>query len=179
MISVRGLAAKEYGAVRAVDELTSDIEAASAAGGWRLLRTGAAGPSTRSTPMDTATTYRLALALTVATAAFLVLAIGALGIIGAGGRPDRGYAAVLVVLLLGSVVARLRARGMALTLAATALTQVVVTLVVLLTGQHEVDGASSVDVLGITGMYAALFGGAGWLFRRSADRAPQLTSGRR
>ena len=43
---------------------------------------------------------------------FLVLAIGALGIIGDGGRDDRMYLAVLAVLVLGTLVARLRARSM-------------------------------------------------------------------
>jgi hypothetical protein len=120
------------------------------------------------------TSYRLALALTLATALFLVLAIGALGIIGAGGRPDRVYATVLVVLAVGSLLARLRAGGMALALAATALTQAVVTLGVFLTGQHHTDGASVVDILMVNAMYVALFGAAAWLFRRAADRTSSV-----
>ncbi len=119
------------------------------------------------------TSYRLALALalalTVASAVFLVLGIGALGIVGAGGRSDRGYAAVLVVLAAGSVVARLRTRGMALALAATALAQAVVTLSVFLTGAHHAEGASVADILMVNAMYVALFSSASWLFRRADD----------
>ena len=122
-------------------------------------------------------TYLLALALSLATALFLVLGIGALGIIGAGGRPDRVYAAVLVVLAVGSVVARLRAGGMALALAATALTQVVVTLGVFLTGQHHADGASALDILMVNAMYVALFSLAAWLFRRAADHTASTPAG--
>jgi hypothetical protein len=67
----------------------------------------------------TATTYqRLAIGVAVATVLFLILGMGALGIIGAGGRPDRMYLAVLAVGAIGTVVARLRPRGMAMTLAA-------------------------------------------------------------
>ena len=110
------------------------------------------------------TSYRLALVLSAATALFLVLAIGALGIVGAGGRPDRVYASVLVVLVAGSVVARLRAEGMALT-------QAVATLTVFLTGEHHTEGVSVVDVLGINAMYVALFCAASWLFRRAAGSA--------
>jgi len=109
---------------------------------------------------------------------FLVFAIGALGIVGAGGRPDRGYAAVVVVLAVGSVVARLRARGMALALAATALTQAVATLVVFLTGQHHTQSASVVDILAVNAMYVGLFSVAGWLFRRAADETTPVVSGR-
>ena len=128
-------------------------------------------------PMTPTTSYRLAVALTVATALFLVLAIGALGIVGAGGRPDRVYAAVLVVLAVGSVVARLRPRGMAVALAATALTQAVVTLGVFLAGQHRTEGASVVDILMVNAMYVALFAAAAWLFRRADAQAATVSSG--
>ena len=120
--------------------------------------------------------YCLAISLTVATALFLVLAIGALGIVGAGGRPDRVYTAVLAVLVLGSLLARFRARSMTVALAATALTQAVVTLVVFLSGEHLAEGASVVDILGINLMYAALWILAALLFRRSAEQASPLAS---
>ena len=129
--------------------------------------------------MKTATaSYRLALALTVATALFLVLSVGALGIIGAGGRPDRVFAAVLAILAAGSLVARLRASGMAVALTATALSQAVVTLVVFLTGQQHTEGASVVDIVGINAMFTALWCAAAWLFRRSADLASPVASTR-
>lgn len=129
--------------------------------------------------MTAATSYRLALGLTIATAAFLVLGMGALGIIGAGGRADRIYLAVLAVLVLGTLLARLRPRGMALTLVATALTQVVVTAVALLGGVDDVEGASVVDIVGLTVMYAGLFGLSAWLFRRAADQQSTVDGGRR
>jgi hypothetical protein len=118
--------------------------------------------------MSHPTYYRLGLGVALTTALFLVLGIGALGIIGEGGRPDRIYAAVLGVLAVGTVLARLHPLGMALALMATALTQAVVTATALLAGLHDTAGASVVDMLGITAMYAVLFSVSGWLFWRAA-----------
>ena len=117
--------------------------------------------------MKTNTSYLLAIGVAVATALFLVLAIGALGIIGDGGRDDRIYAAVLAVLAIGTVVARLRPHGMSLALLATALTQAVVTVVALIVGVP--DDASVLDIVGINAMYVALFCLSAWLFRRAAE----------
>ncbi len=118
-----------------------------------------------------ATYYRLAVGVALGTVLFLILAIGALGIIGDGGRPDRIYLGVLGTLALGSLVARLRPRGMVLALLATAFAQILVTVTALLGDLH--GDASVVDIHGINAMYAALFGLSAWLFRRAAEqRAP-------
>jgi len=125
------------------------------------------------------TYYRLAVGVALATVLFLILGIGALGIIGAGGRPDRIYAAVLGVLVLGTVIARLRPGGMVLTLAATALAQAVVSATALLAGLHQAEGASVVDIVGLTAMYAGMFGVAAWLFSRAADEPSDVAGSRR
>lgn len=117
--------------------------------------------------MKTSTYHLLGTGAAVGTVLFLILAIGALGIIGEGGRDDRMYLAVPAVLVLGTIVARLRATGMFLALLATAATQVLVTVVALVAGVPE--EASIADVLGINAMYAALFCLSAWLFRRAAD----------
>jgi len=114
------------------------------------------------------TYYLLAIGAAVATVLFLVLAIGALGIIGDGGSDDRIYLAVLAVLVIGSVIARLRPNGMSLVLLATAATQVLVTVIALVGGVPE--DASVVDILGINAMYAALFCLSAWLFRRADEQ---------
>ena len=117
----------------------------------------------------TRTSYFLGLAVAVLTAAFLYLAIGALGVIGEGGEPDRLYLGVFATLAVGTMLARLRARGMAYALSATALATAVVAVVALATGQQDTPGASVLEILGLTGMFAAGFGCAAWLFRRAAD----------
>ena len=81
--------------------------------------------------MTRKTSYRLGLLLTVGTVLFLVLGAGALGIIGAGGRPDLMYLGVIAVGVVGALAARFRAHGMSLTLLAMAAAQVVVALVAL------------------------------------------------
>lgn len=113
------------------------------------------------------TSYRLAWLVAVLTVLFLVWAIGALGVIGSGGRPDRMYAAVLAVALVGTVVSRLRAPGMSWTMAATAGALCVVAAVALLTGLQDTPGASTLEILGLNAMYAALFGTSAWLFHRA------------
>ena len=118
--------------------------------------------------MKTTTYYLLGVGAAAVTVLFLILAIGALGIIGDGGRDDRMYLAVPAVLVLGTIVARLRAPGMFLALLATAATQLLVTVIALVAGLPE--GASIVDVLGINAMYAALFCLSAWFFRRAADQ---------
>ena len=119
----------------------------------------------------------LALAVAVGTALFLALGIGALGIIGEGGEADRLYLAVFAVLAVGSLAARLRPRGMALALLATAVTQVLVAVVALVTVAPDTEGVSVLDVVGLTVMYAGLFGLSAWLFRRAAQPSP-VTAGR-
>jgi len=115
------------------------------------------------------TAYRLGLALALLTALFLFLAIGALGVIGEGGEPDRLFLAVFVTLAVGTVVARLRARGMAFALLATSLVTVLVAVVALATGQQDTPGASVLEIVGLTAMYAGLFALSGWLFWRAAE----------
>lgn len=78
--------------------------------------------------------------------------MGAVGILGVEGDPaDRLYLAVLAVAVVGSVVARRRAAGMARTMVVT---------------------AAAVCLVGV----AALCAGPGWLFR-SAARSHPLSDG--
>ena len=127
--------------------------------------------------MKTTTYYLLGVGAAVGAVLFLILAIGALGIIGDGGRDDRMYLAVPAVLVLGTIVARLRAPEMSLVLLATAATQVLVTVVGLVAGVPE--DASIVDILGINAMFAALFCLSAWLFRRAAEQgSPVAVDGR-
>jgi hypothetical protein len=116
------------------------------------------------------TYYRFAIGVALATVLFLIWGIGALGIIGEGGRADRMYAGVLAVAVIGTVFARLRPRGMALTLVATALAQVVVASIALATGLQHTEGASVLEILGLNGMYAALFSLSAWLFWRAGEQ---------
>lgn len=113
--------------------------------------------------MTSTSRYVLALGVSIGTVLFLLLGIGALGIVGDGER-DWLYLAAPAVGLLVAVVTRFRAGGMALALVATAGTTVVAgaTAVVLVATDHAT--ASIADVVMLTAMYAALFAVAAWLF---------------
>src|SRR5687767_10941239 len=117
--------------------------------------------------MTARTSYRLALAATVTTALFLAFGIGALGIIGSGGPADLMYVAALAVVGVGAVVTRGRAHGMAVSLAAAALVTMFVGIVAVAAGLGDREGVSDLEIFGLSGMYAALFGFAAWLFEQS------------
>ena len=117
--------------------------------------------------MTSTTRYVLALGVSLGTVLFLLLGIGALGIVGDGDR-DALYLAAPAVGLLVALATRFRPQGMALALGAAALaTRLVAGAVasVLVATDHVT--ASVADVVMLTGMYAALFAVAAWLFTRA------------
>ena len=116
--------------------------------------------------------YLLAVAVALGTIAFLLFGIGALGIIGAGGRPDLMYLGAVGVGLVGVGVARFRPAGMALALGATALSTLTVGVIAIGAGLSEREGASVIEILGLSGMYAVMFGASALLFRSVGRTAP-------
>lgn len=119
--------------------------------------------------MTRTTAYRAAVAVAVGTALFLVWAMGALGIIGVeGDRADLMYVGVLAVGISGAVVARLRPDGMARAMGVTAAATVLVGVIALVLGKHEAEYSSVLEILGLTGMFTALFAGSAWLFQQAA-----------
>lgn len=111
---------------------------------------------------------RAALGVAVGTAVLLVWANGAVGLIGSEDDPaNRMYGGVLAVGLVGALLARLRPWGMARAMAATALAQGLVAGIALGAG---LGGPASppVEVLGVNGLFAALWLLSAALFRRAA-----------
>lgn len=106
------------------------------------------------------------LALGLMTSLLVLFGVGALGIVGDGGRDDLPYLAAPVVAVLGAAGARLRPRPTAGAFGVAGLVVVLAAAVVLLRGVPT--GASTLDVVGISGMYAALYAGAAWLSQRAA-----------
>lgn len=111
--------------------------------------------------------YALGAALAVATVLFLVLASGALGIVGSG-ELDAIYLAVPAVAVLGAGAARFRATGMALAMAAAAVTTVGAALVAVAVVLATDETASILDIVGISGMFAVMFAVSALLFRSAA-----------
>lgn len=114
-------------------------------------------------------TYRAGLGLALATAVVLILANGAVGIIGSeDNAANLMYGGVLAVGLVGALVARFRPAGMARAMAATAAAHVVVGVVALTAGWGGASQAWPWDVAVSTGVFAALWLLSAWLFRKAA-----------
>ena len=123
--------------------------------------------------MTSVNAYRSAFALGVGTAAFLVAAIGALGILGVeGDRADLLYFVVLALGVGGAIGARFEAAGMARAMLATAAGTILVGVLALLSGKHEAEYSSVLEIVGLTAMFAGLFALSAWLFRSAGRRAP-------
>jgi hypothetical protein len=118
-----------------------------------------------STLASPAPRYVLALAVSVGTVLFLLLGIGALGIVGDGDR-DWLYLAAPVVLLVVAVATRFRPDGMVLALGAAAATTLVAGVVAVVLVATDDAAASIADVIMLTAMYAGLFAAGAWLFSR-------------
>ena len=78
------------------------------------------------------------------------------------------YFSVLAVGAVGAVVSRFHPKGMAWTMFASAAATVVVGLIALLLGRHEAAYSSVLEIMGLTGMFAALFTWSALLFRKAA-----------
>lgn len=119
------------------------------------------------------TAYRAAVGVALAAALFLLWLMGAVGVIGVeGDRADLMYFGVLAVGVIGAIVARFRAQGMTRALFATAFAQALVAVIALIEGKHQAPISSVAEILGLNGIFVALFIGSAWLFRRAAREQP-------
>jgi hypothetical protein len=124
------------------------------------------------------TAYRLAIGLALATGLFLVWGVAAMGVIGAEGDPfDLLYFGVLAVGIVGALIARFQPRGMVRAVLAMALAQTLVTVIALMAGKQQSPVSSVAEIVGLNGMYIALFLGSAWLFSRAALLDPRSYDG--
>ncbi len=110
-------------------------------------------------------TYRIALGVAVAAPAVLLglsLTIGVLAEPGAA--VDRIYYVVLGVGCVGALLARFEARGMAYAMIVTAGVQAMVIPSALASGLHRAPASSLAEVVGLNGLFVAVFAGAAALF---------------
>lgn len=116
--------------------------------------------------------YRAAVGVAVVAALMLVWSNLAVGLIGSEDNPaNLMYAGVLAVGIVGAVIARLRPRGMARAMVATALTQALVAVIALIAGfGHLWKGLLEIIVL--NAFFVVLFVASAWLFRRAARTRP-------
>jgi hypothetical protein len=119
--------------------------------------------------------YRVAFGIGLVTAFLLGWVNGAVGIIGNEGQPaNLLYGAVFAVGLIGSLMARFKARGMARTLFAAALVQISVPVIALIIWrQISWGGAGIAGVFVLNAFFAALFVVSALQFRHAAHKEHQ------
>jgi len=109
--------------------------------------------------------YRAGVGIALGAAVVLLWANGAVGL--TDSAADAAYVVVPAVGILGAVLARFQPGGMARAMFATALVQALIGLSALAAGMVPAHN-STLEILGITGVFIALFTGAGVLFREAA-----------
>lgn len=124
------------------------------------------------------TPYQAGVGIALAAAFILVWLNFAVGLIGGEDHPaNLMYGGVLVVGIIGAVSARLQPRGLARTLVATALAQMLVAVFALVFGL----GSTAVNWLGgvvtLTGFFVTLWLISAWLFRQAAQGQMSAGSG--
>jgi hypothetical protein len=122
--------------------------------------------------------YRAAVGVALAAALLLVWMNLAVGVIG---EPDdlanMMYVGVLAIGIIGAGIARFRPNGMGRALLATAIAQALVAAIALIAGKHQLPLSSVSEILGLNGLFVALFIGSAWLFRHAARKQPTADAG--
>ena len=121
--------------------------------------------------------YRIAFGVGLSGALFLGWVNGAVGIIGSEDNPaNLMYGAVFAVGLVGSLISRFKPRGMALTLFAAALVQLLIPVIALFIWPAKASWgeAGVVGVFIANSIFALLFVGSALLFRRASATYSKL-----
>jgi hypothetical protein len=114
--------------------------------------------------------YRSGMALAFGTTLFMIWANLAVGLIGSG--PNLGnllYFGVVVVVIISTVLSRLKPEGMERAMYASAIAVVLVAVIALLANMHEYSGSSMVEIVGVSMFFATPYTIAGLLFRNVAE----------
>lgn len=116
---------------------------------------------------------RYALVLATVTSLLLIWLSLGVGIIGKDGdRANAMYFGVLAIEVFGALITRLKPKGMARVLIATAGAQTVVTLIAVLAGLGR-PWSGPVELLLLNAIFIALWLASAWLFERHYRRLMQ------
>ena len=114
--------------------------------------------------------YKAAVGVALAAAFLLVWVNLAVGIIGTEDNPaNLMYVGVLAVGLVGAMISRFRSPGMARALFAMALAQALVAVIAVIAGFGS-QWSGLAQIVGVTGLFVALFAGSALLFRYAGRR---------
>ena len=115
------------------------------------------------------TTYRLAVVVALGAAFLLVWMSLGVGIIGADGDPaNRMYFGVLAVGIVGALIAGFRPEGMSRALVATAIAQAGVAAIAIFGGLGR-PWSGPLELALLNGFFVVLWTVSAWLFRRAAQ----------
>lgn len=115
--------------------------------------------------------YRLAVGTAVGTGLFLIWSNLAVGIIGSENNPaNLMYFGVLAVGIIGVVIVRFQPERMEYVMAATAVAQMLVALIVLLAGPRLTQNSPVTEILAVNGFFAALWALSALFFRYARSR---------
>lgn len=118
--------------------------------------------------------YRIAITVALGTTFLMIWANMAVGLIGSGpNAANVMYAVIVLVVVIGILVSRLRSSGMERTMYAMVSALIILTGIALLSGMNQYPGSSSTEIVSVGAFFAALFFLAGLLFH--AAQSPGLT----
>lgn len=110
--------------------------------------------------------YRLAGLAAIGSTFLLIWVNLAVGLIGGGSQAGNlMYIGVVAVVMVGTYLSNFTARGMELTMLATAGSLIVISGIALLTGMQHYPGSSVGEIIGVNAFFAFLFSVAAVLFR--------------
>lgn len=117
-----------------------------------------------------ATSYRIAVGIALLALFLLIWMNGAVGIIGNENNPaNLLYFGVFAALMIGSVAAKLKPRGMSYVLFATAIVQALVPVVAFLVWRPDFS-PGVIGVFVLNGFFVVLFVVSGLLFKQTAEK---------
>ncbi|HYP05564.1 MAG TPA: hypothetical protein VER03_04945 [Bryobacteraceae bacterium] len=120
--------------------------------------------------------YKAAITIALVAAFVLVFANLAVGIVGSEDNPvNLMYFGVLAVGLIGAILVRLEAQGMARALFATAFAHTVVAVCALIIESRS-SGSGLGEIVMLNACFVALFVGSALLFRRAGAAAPRTAT---
>jgi len=124
--------------------------------------------------------YRAAVGVALAAAFILIVGNGAVGVIGTShDKANLMFGGVLTVGFIGAVIGRFKSRGMTRAMFATALTQVLAGLIVLIAGFASTGPIWPMDILMATAFFTALWCVSAWLFRKAESGNGSTISSKR
>ena len=129
------------------------------------------------TERPTGLVYKFAVGLALATALFMVWSNLAVGIIGSEGQPiNLVYFGLLLVGLAGAVYVRFRSLGMSRVLFFLAAAQLLIGVLALAFGMHQLPGASFTEITLVNGFFMVLWLFSAILFRYDGQNFRRFSS---